>query len=91
MGTPQLVGLITAALLFAGRFEQAARCIAHLSHFMPQPSAALEQQLIARWQTLSGWSGHLEGRMDCAHGHFSQALEALDCDNWIARVMCLSG
>ena len=25
LGTPQLVGLITAALLFAGRFEQAAR------------------------------------------------------------------
>ncbi|MFJ2480338.1 LuxR C-terminal-related transcriptional regulator [Pseudomonas sp. NPDC087598] len=88
---PQLVGLVTAALLFAGRFEQAMHCIGHLSRFMPQPSARLELQLIARWQTLQGWLLHLTGQMDCAHGHFSQALEALDPDHWTARVMCLSG
>ncbi|VVP31594.1 HTH-type transcriptional regulator MalT [Pseudomonas fluorescens] len=91
LSTPQLVGLITAALLFAGRFEQAAQCIEHLGRFMPQPSPAHERQLIARWQTLKGWLLHLEGRMEGAHEYFSQALEALDFDNWIARVMCLSG
>ena len=29
--------------------------------------------------------------MEGAHEYFSQALEVLDFDNWIARVMCLSG
>ncbi|VEF08837.1 ATP-dependent transcription regulator LuxR [Pseudomonas fluorescens] len=91
MSTPQLVGLITAALLFAGRFEQAAHCIEQLSRFMPQPTAALERQLIARWQTLQGWLFHLEGRMSCAEGLFNEALDSLDGDNWIARLMCLSG
>ncbi|WP_339538528.1 LuxR C-terminal-related transcriptional regulator [Pseudomonas sp. RA_15y_Pfl2_54] len=91
LGSPQLVGLISAALLFAGRFEQATQCIAHLARFMPQPSATLERQLIARWQTLNGWLLHLEGQMTCAQGHFSEALDSLDDDHWMARVMCLSG
>ncbi|MHC8370335.1 LuxR C-terminal-related transcriptional regulator [Pseudomonas sp. MDT1-85] len=91
ISTPHLVGLMTAALLFAGRFEQARECIAQFSRFMPQPSLALQRQLIARWQTLNGWLLHLEGRMACAHAHFTEALEKLDVDNRIARVMCLSG
>lgn len=61
LGSPQLVGLITAALLFAGRFEQASACIARLAHFTPQPSAVLQCQLIARWQSLQGWLLHLQG------------------------------
>lgn len=35
--TPQSVGLVTAALLFAGRFDQASTCIEQLARFMPQP------------------------------------------------------
>ncbi len=91
MSSPQLVGLMTAALLFAGRFEQAAQCIARLSCFLPQSSARGERQLIARWQALSGWLSHLQGQKEVAQAHFSQALEVLDADNWIARAMCLSG
>ncbi len=91
LGSPQLVGLITAALLFAGRFEQATACIAHLAHFTPQPSAVLQRQLIARWQALQGWLLHLQGRMEASHAHFLDALSALDPDCWTARLMCLSG
>ncbi|WP_460926364.1 LuxR C-terminal-related transcriptional regulator [Pseudomonas sp. MC6] len=91
LGSPQLVGLITAALLFAGRFEQATQCISHLARFMPQPSAALERQLIARWQAQQGWLMHLQGCMTPAHELFQQALEALDGDAWAARLLCLSG
>lgn len=90
-GSPQLVGLVTAALLFAGRFEQATACIAHLAHFAPQPSVALQRQLIARWQALQGWLLHLQGRMDTAHAHFLDALSALDPECWTARLMCMSG
>jgi ATP/maltotriose-dependent transcriptional regulator MalT len=91
LGSPQLVGLITAALLFAGRFEQATTCIAHLAHFTPQPSAVLQRQLIARWQALQGWLLHLQGRMETSRTHFLDALNALDPECWTARLMCLSG
>jgi ATP/maltotriose-dependent transcriptional regulator MalT len=91
LGSPQLVGLITAALLFAGRFEQATACIAHLAHFTPQPSAVLQRQLIARWQALQGWLLHLQGRMEISRAHFLEALSALDPECWTARLMCLSG
>ncbi|MBN3863128.1 helix-turn-helix transcriptional regulator [Pseudomonas frederiksbergensis] len=89
--SPQLVGLITAALLFAGRFEQASTCIVRLAHFMPQPSAMLERRLIARWQALQGWLLHLQGHMETSRGHFLDALNSLDPDCWTARLMCLSG
>ncbi|WP_030128648.1 LuxR C-terminal-related transcriptional regulator [Pseudomonas sp. QTF5] len=91
LGSPQLVGLITAALLFAGRFDQATACIARLAHFTPQPSAMLQRQLIARWQALQGWLLHLQGRMELARAHFLDALNALDPECWTARLMCLSG
>ncbi|WP_415773284.1 LuxR C-terminal-related transcriptional regulator [Pseudomonas sp. LB3P38] len=91
LGSPQLVGLITAALLFAGRFEQATACIAHLAHFTPQPSAVLQRQLNARWQALQGWLLHLQGRMEASRAHFLDALSALDPECWTARLMCLSG
>jgi ATP/maltotriose-dependent transcriptional regulator MalT len=91
LGSSQLVGLITAALLFAGRFEQAADCIEHLSRFTPQPSAFLQRQLIARWQAQQGWLLHLQGRMEGSRAHFLEALSVLGPDFWPVRLMCLSG
>lgn len=90
-GTPQLVGLITAALLFAGRFDQAAACIEQLVRFTPQPTAALQRQLLARWQAQQGWLLHLQGRMEAARTHFIEALAELGADAWAARLLCLSG
>ena len=91
LGTPQRVGLITAALLFAGRFEQAAACIGQLSRFAPQPTASLQRQLLARWQAQQGWLLHLQGRMPAARTHFTEALSELAADAWPARLLCLSG
>ena len=90
-GSAQLVGLITAALLFAGRFEQAAVCIEQLSRFTPQPSAVQQRQLIARWQAQQGWLLHLQGRMEGSRAHFVEALSELCPDLWTVRLMCLSG
>ncbi|MBV4460256.1 LuxR C-terminal-related transcriptional regulator [Pseudomonas sp. COR58] len=91
LGSPQLIGLMTAALLFAGRFGQATAWIEHLGRFLPQPSASLQRQLIARWQAQKGWLLHLQGRMDAAGEHFQEALAALGDDAWPARLLCLSG
>jgi ATP/maltotriose-dependent transcriptional regulator MalT len=90
LGSPQLVGLITAALLFAGRFEQAGECIGHLSRFAPQPSALHQRQLMARWQAMQGWLLHLQGRMEPSRAHLLEALDELDPSLWTARLMCLS-
>lgn len=91
LGTPQLVCLITAALLFAGRFDQASVCIEQLVRFTPQPTAALQRQLLARWQAQQGWLLHLQGRMAPARAHFQDALAELGPDAWAARLLCLSG
>ena len=91
LGTPQRVGLITAALLFAGRFEQAAACIGQLSRFAPQPTASLQRQLLARWQAQQGWLLHLQGRLPAARAHFIEALDDLAAEGWSARLLCLSG
>jgi ATP/maltotriose-dependent transcriptional regulator MalT len=91
LGTPQRVGLITAALLFAGRFEQAAACIGQLARFTPQPTAPLQRQLLARWQAQQGWLLHLQGRMPAARAHFIEALDELAAEAWPARLLCLSG
>lgn len=91
LGTPHLVGLVTAALLFAGRFEQAANCIAQLERFAPQSTAIQQRQLLARWQAQMGWLLHLQGRMAPAREHFIDALQALGADAWPVRLLCLSG
>ncbi|OOG12345.1 LuxR C-terminal-related transcriptional regulator [Pseudomonas sp. C9] len=91
LGSPQLVGLFTAALLFAGRFDLAAECIEHLSRFAPQPSAWQQRQLIARWQAQQGWLMHLQGLMSRSCEHLQEALAHLGAELWTVRLMCLSG
>lgn len=86
-----LIGLVTAALLFAGRFEEAATCIEHMARFAPQPTADSQRELVARWQAQQGWLLHLQGRMAPAREHFVEALQALPVQAWAARLLCLSG
>ncbi|MCF5723384.1 LuxR C-terminal-related transcriptional regulator [Pseudomonas syringae] len=91
LGSAQLVGLVTAALLFAGRFDQAAQCIDQLARFAPQPTAALQRYLLARWQAQWGWLLHLGGDAERSRVHFLEALQALPESAWTSRLMCLSG
>jgi LuxR family maltose regulon positive regulatory protein len=91
LGSAQLVGLVTAALLFAGRFDQAAQCIDQLARFAPQPTAAQQRYLLARWQAQWGWLLHLGGDAERSRVHFLEALQALPDSAWTSRLMCLSG
>ncbi|WP_338475627.1 LuxR C-terminal-related transcriptional regulator [Pseudomonas khavaziana] len=91
LGSAQLVGLVTAALLFAGRFEQAALCIDQLARFAPQPTTAGQRYLLARWQAQWGWLLHLSGDAGRSREHFLEALQALPESAWTSRLMCLSG
>ena len=91
LGSAQLVGLLTAALLFAGRFEQAALCIDQLARFAPQPTPAAQRYLLARWQAQWGWLLHLSGDAERSREHLLEALQALPDSAWTSRLMCLSG
>ncbi|CAI8878685.1 LuxR family transcriptional regulator, maltose regulon positive regulatory protein [Pseudomonas sp. IT-347P] len=91
LGSPHGVMLISAALSFAGRFEQATLCMEHLSRFFPQPSACQQRRLLAHWQAQQGWLLHLQGRGVPACEHFSQALAELDADAWPVALLCMSG
>ncbi|WP_300630472.1 LuxR C-terminal-related transcriptional regulator [Pseudomonas sp.] len=91
LGSAPLVGLVTAALLFAGRFEQAALCIDQLARFAPRPTAAAQRHLVARWQAQAGWLLHLSGDAEGSREHFLEALQALPDSAWTSRLMCLSG
>ncbi|MFL1550663.1 LuxR C-terminal-related transcriptional regulator [Pseudomonas sp. D47] len=91
LGSAQLVGLVTAALLFAGRFDQAAVCIDQLARFAPQPTAAQQRYLLARSQAQWGWLLHLSGDAERSRAHFLEALQALPDSAWTSRLMCLSG
>ncbi|MFQ6348096.1 LuxR C-terminal-related transcriptional regulator [Pseudomonas sp. R11F] len=91
LGSAQRVGLMTAALLFAGRFEQAGVCIDQLARFTPQPTAAQQCHLLARWQAQWGWLLHLGGDAEHSREHFLEALQALPDSAWTSRLMCLSG
>jgi len=91
LGSAQLVGLVTAALLFAGRFDQAAQCIDQLARFAPQPTAVQQRSLLARWQAQWGWLLHLGGDAERSREHFLEALQALPDSAWTSRLMCLSG
>lgn len=91
LGSAQLVGLVTAALLFAGRFDQAAQCIDQLARFAPAPTAAQQRYLLARWQAQWGWLLHLGGDAERSREHFLDALQALPDSAWTSRLMCLSG
>ena len=91
LSTPQSVGLVTAALLFAGRFDQASACIEQLTRFAPQPQACQQRQLVARWQVLRGWLLHLSGDGEQAREHFLQGQAGLDPQAWSLQLLCLSG
>ncbi|WP_434648925.1 LuxR C-terminal-related transcriptional regulator [Pseudomonas sp. D1-2] len=91
LGTAQSVGVITTALLFAGRFDQAEGCIEQLTRLLPQPLACQQRELIARWQVLRGWLLHLRGDGEQAREHFFQAQAGLDPEAWALKVLCLIG
>ncbi|MEA9979884.1 LuxR C-terminal-related transcriptional regulator [Pseudomonas sp. RTS4] len=90
-GTPHLIRLTGSALIYTGRFDQAAICLEHLGRFLPQPSAMQQRDFIAAWQAQQGWLHHLCGDAPRAVGHFEEACAYLAPDAWSCRVLCLSG
>jgi LuxR family transcriptional regulator, maltose regulon positive regulatory protein len=90
-GTPHLISLTSSALIYAGRFDQAAACLDDMARFSPRPTADQQRDFIALWQGQQGWLNHLWGNADVAVGHFRDACEHLSESAWQCRALCLSG
>lgn len=89
--SPHCVRLLAGALLFAGRLDEAAACIAGQARFLPQPDAAAQRTLLAYWQAQYGMLAHLQGDAAGAGLHLRQSLEALPESAWEQALICYSG
>ena len=88
--SPHSLRLLAGALLFAGRLDEAVRCIAEQGRFLPQPDARQQRRLVAYWQAQHGLLAHLQGDGPNARLHLGEALAGLDEDAWDQRLICYS-
>ncbi|WP_223466277.1 helix-turn-helix transcriptional regulator [Pseudomonas sp. GL-RE-26] len=86
--SPRLIYLCAKALLFSGRLDEAAECLARLGHFLPLPDARRNQRLLANWQALYGTLQALRGHADSARLHCRAALDELTAEDWLSVLLC---
>lgn len=88
--TPRLIYLSALALLFSGRVEEAGACLETLSNFLPAPTAAQNQHLLAYWQALRGGVQAALGEVADAQRNCQEALDHLseEGDDWLSRLLC---
>lgn len=88
--TPRLISLIVGAQVFTGQLDNAQQSLTHLAHFLPQPTAKQQSDLLAQWQTFVGWIAHLRGMTELASQHLHEAIQWLSDDFWEIRLTCYS-
>ncbi|WP_223509457.1 helix-turn-helix transcriptional regulator [Pseudomonas sp. BF-RE-29] len=86
--SPRLIYLCAKALLFSGRLDEAAECLARLGHFLPLPDTRRNQRLLANWQALYGTLQALRGHVDSARLHCRAALDDLAAEDWLSVLLC---
>lgn len=85
--TPRLIMLQGWALIICARLDEAETCVADLAHFLPQPEAHRQVQLLAHWQALTGVLQRQRGYRT-ARVHCLEALGALNPKAWSQRALC---
>lgn len=85
--TPRLIMLQAWALIIGARLDEAEICVAELQHFLPQPDASRQSQLLAHWQAIIGvlqrQRGDKTARENCL-----EALHVLSDKAWSLHVLC---
>ncbi|PPK39564.1 ATP-dependent transcriptional regulator [Pseudomonas laurylsulfatiphila] len=84
----RLIYLCAKALLFSGRLDEAAECLARLGHFLPLPDPVRNQRLLANWQALFGTLQALRGQAGPARLHCRAALDYLGGEDWLSVLLC---
>lgn len=85
--TPRLILLQSWALIICARLDEAESCVAELQHFLPQPDAHRQVQLLAHWQALTGVLRRQRGYRS-AREHCLEALNSLSPKAWSQRALC---
>ena len=85
--SPRLILLQAWAMLICARLDEAQECVAELGHFLPQPDAVRQTQLLAHWQALMGvlqrQRGYRSAQLLC-----HEALAQLSPKAWSQRALC---
>nr|WP_298139153.1 LuxR C-terminal-related transcriptional regulator [uncultured Pseudomonas sp.] len=88
--TSRLIMLYGWALALACQLDAAQELVARLSRFLPAPSAAEQQALLAQWLAVSGVIARGRGDSQLARNYCMEALAGLPHERYGQRLMCLS-
>ncbi|KPW95806.1 LuxR C-terminal-related transcriptional regulator [Pseudomonas syringae] len=90
ISTPRLIVLYSWALGLACQLDAAEELAAHLSRFLPAPSATAQKSMLAQWLALSGIVARGRGDREATVRYCTEALESLPRKRYGQRLMCLS-
>ncbi|KTC33460.1 LuxR family transcriptional regulator, partial [Pseudomonas sp. ABAC61] len=90
ISTPRLIVLYSWALGLACQLDAAEELAAHLSRFLPAPSATAQKSMLAQWLALSGIIARGRGQREKTLAYCGEALESLPHKRYGQRLMCLS-
>ena len=85
--TPRLLMLQAWALILSTRLDEVDDCLEAIGHFLPQPSAQRQTQLIAHYQTILGMLQRQRG-LSSAREHCREALQMLSESAWSMHIIC---
>ncbi|TPG76846.1 LuxR C-terminal-related transcriptional regulator [Pseudomonas arsenicoxydans] len=90
ISTPRLIVLYSWALGLACQLDAAEELAAHLSRFLPAPSATAQKSMLAQWLALSGIIARGRGNRELTLVYCTEALQSLPAKRYGQRLMCLS-
>ncbi|MDO9328939.1 MAG: LuxR C-terminal-related transcriptional regulator [Pseudomonas mandelii] len=90
ISTPRLIVLYSWALGLACQLDAAEELAAHLSRFLPAPSATAQKSMLAQWLALSGIIARGRGNRALTQLYCTEALDSLPAKRYGQRLMCLS-
>nr|WP_314877838.1 LuxR C-terminal-related transcriptional regulator [uncultured Pseudomonas sp.] len=90
ISTPRLIVLYSWALGLACQLDAAEELAAHLSRFLPAPSATAQRSMLAQWLALSGVIARGRGDRERTLSYCGEALQSLPTKRYGQRLVCLS-
>jgi LuxR family maltose regulon positive regulatory protein len=90
ISTPRLIVLYSWALGLACQLDAAEELAAHLSRFLPAPSATAQKSMLAQWLALSGVIARGRGDRERTLAYCGEALHSLPNKRYGQRLVCLS-
>jgi LuxR family maltose regulon positive regulatory protein len=90
ISTPRLIVLYSWALGMACQLDAAEELAAHLSRFLPAPSATAQKSMLAQWLALRGIIARGRGNREQTLLYCTEALQSLPAKRYGQRLMCLS-